>query len=74
MIDDMNEFDGVDDDDPCLVYVSNIILRTMKIKHDKWARLMATIEYKVSVFYFLYGRAPFFPRTHSRCIVSVPYL
>lgn len=50
MNDDLLEvLDGVDDDDPCFVHVSNIIQRTMKIKHDKWAKLMATIQYKVSV-------------------------
>lgn len=45
----LDVLDGVDDDDPCFVHVSSIILRTMKIKHDKWAKLMATIQYKVSV-------------------------
>lgn len=56
MNDDLNEMDGVDDDDPCLVYISSIILRTMKIKYDKWAKLIATIEHKVSIV----GTTPFF--------------
>lgn len=46
-----NEIEGVDDDtndDPCLSFVSNIVTRTMKMKHEKWIKLMAIDEYKVS--------------------------
>lgn len=38
---------GVLDDDPCLSFVSNIVLRTMRVKYEKWVKLMATEEYKV---------------------------
>lgn len=38
---------GVGDDDPCLLFVSKIVLRTLRMKHEKWAKLMATEEYKV---------------------------
>lgn len=46
-----NLIEGVDDDtndDPCLSFVSNIVTRTMKMKHEKWIKLMAIDEYKVS--------------------------
>lgn len=49
MNDESNEIDGVDDNDPCLLFVSNIALKTMKMKHDKWMKMMATDEYRVSV-------------------------
>lgn len=69
------EIEGVDDDtndDPCLSFVSNIVTRTMKMKHEKWIKLMAIDEYKVShlninclnynfnKFYFNYCFSPFF--------------
>lgn len=38
---------SVRDDDPCLSFVSNIVLRTMRVKYEKWVKLMATEEYKV---------------------------
>lgn len=46
----MNEFDfeGVDEDDLCLLFVSNVVLKTMKMKHEKWLKMMTTDEYKVS--------------------------
>lgn len=40
--------EGVDEDDSCLSFVSNIVLRTMKMKHEKWIKMMTTDEYKVS--------------------------
>lgn len=33
---------GVENDDPCLLFVSNIVLRTMRVKYEKWVKLMAT--------------------------------
>lgn len=47
--DEFNEFEGVDDDDSCLMFVSNIVLKTMKMKYEKWIKMMTTDEYKVSV-------------------------
>lgn len=44
---DITETEGVDDSDPCLLFVANTVLRTMKMKHEKWLKLMATDEYKV---------------------------
>lgn len=48
MNDETTEFEGVDEDDLCLSFVSNIVLKTMKMKHEKWIKMMATDEYKVS--------------------------
>lgn len=48
MTDELHEIEGVDDNDPCLSFVSNIALKTMKMKHDKWIKMMATDEYRVS--------------------------
>lgn len=48
MNDETNEFEGVDEDDLCLSFVSNIVLKTMKMKHEKWIKMMTTDEYKVS--------------------------
>lgn len=42
------ENEGVEEDDPCLSFVSNIVLKTMKMKHEKWVKMMTTDEYKVS--------------------------
>lgn len=55
MNDDNRELEGVfgggdvslEEDDPCLLFVSNIVLRTMRAKYEKWVKLMATEEYKV---------------------------
>lgn len=52
---EVNDIEGVDDDnnddDSCLTFVSNIVIRTMKMKHEKWIKLMTTDEYKVSFNY-----------------------
>lgn len=48
MNEETNEIEGVDEDDPCLSFVSNIVLKTMKMKHEKWIKMMMTDEYKVS--------------------------
>lgn len=48
MNEETNETEGVDEDDPCLSFVSNIVLKTMKMKHEKWIKMMMTDEYKVS--------------------------
>lgn len=48
MNEETSEFEWVDDDDPCLSFVSNIVLKTMKMKHEKWIKMMTTDEYKVS--------------------------
>lgn len=47
MNEDTKETEGVDDDDPWLLFVSNIALKTMRMKHEKWLKMMATDEYKV---------------------------
>lgn len=39
-----------DDEDPRLVYISSYLLRSMKLKNDKWNKLMNTDEYVVSSF------------------------
>ena len=49
MNDEMNEIEGVDDDDACLSFVSNFALKTMKMKHDKWIKMLTTDEHRVSV-------------------------
>lgn len=48
MDDEIYEIEGVDDNDACLSFISNIALKTMKIKHDKWVKMMATDEHRVS--------------------------
>lgn len=51
MNEDTNEMEeGVDDDDECLHFVSNTVLKTMKMKHEKWVKMMTTDEYRVSRF------------------------
>lgn len=49
MMNAANEIEGVEEnDDPCLSLVSNYVLKTMKMKHEKWIKMMTTDEYKVS--------------------------
>lgn len=36
-----------ENDDPCLLFVSQIVLKTMKMKPDKWIKMMSIDEYKV---------------------------
>lgn len=48
MNEEANDIEGVDDNDSCLLFVSNFVLKTMKMKHEKWMKMMTTDEYKVS--------------------------
>lgn len=36
------------DDDSCLVFVSNFALKSMRLKQDKWTKMMSTDDYRVS--------------------------
>lgn len=48
MNEEMNEIEGVDEDDSVLSFISHIVHVSMKIKHEKWIKMMTTDEYKVS--------------------------
>lgn len=49
----VNDIVGVDDNDSCLLFVSNLVLKTMKMKYEKWMKMMAIDEYKVSLQTFI---------------------
>lgn len=44
------EEDGItyDDDDARLQYLGHCLIRSLRIKSDKWIKLLATDEYRVS--------------------------
>lgn len=42
-----------DVDDPCLLFVSQFVLRSMKMKLDKWIKMITVDEYRVCIIGFL---------------------
>lgn len=39
---------GSFEDNPCLKFLCNFVLKSMRIKSDKWIKLIATEEYRVN--------------------------
>lgn len=39
--------------DPRVDFIGNVVVKTMKLKPEKWTRLMVTEEYKRIVYSFL---------------------
>lgn len=37
----------MDDNEPIISFVSNNVIKTMRIKYEKWWKLMSNYEYKV---------------------------
>lgn len=49
-IKESNAGDGTDEE--CLHFVCNYVLKTMRMKYDKWIKMMSTEEYRVIIAYF----------------------
>lgn len=47
MNEDTKETIDIEDDDLCIRFLSNFVLKTMRMKYDKWAKMMSTDEFRV---------------------------